>query len=78
MRYAKNDPLQPTRHHIEPRSRKTKGIEGVCKVARYLHELYHHLFGNMKPFEIINWLNKTFWNDEYVFTLTKRKRNEKL
>jgi hypothetical protein len=68
----KNDPLQLTRHHIDPRSRQRKGIIGVSIVPRYLHEVYHQLFGNMRPSEIIEWLNKTFWNDMFQITITKR------
>lgn len=68
----KNDPDQITKHHIIPRSRSRKGIEGVCKVPRLMHELYHHLFGNMKPDEILVWLNQTFWNDTFEITIKKR------
>lgn len=70
---TKNSPYQETRHHIVPQSRtKGKGIEGVSKVVRYLHELYHHLFGNMMPDEILEWLNQTFWNSGYEITIRKK------
>ena len=67
-----NDPNQLTRHHIIPRSRSYKGIKGICIVPRLMHELYHHLFGNMKPDEIINHLNEHFWNGNYIITITKK------
>lgn len=62
----KNDPNQPTKHHIDPRSRNQKGIVGVCYVPRKMHELYHQLFGNMKPEEIVEYLNKNFWNSNFI------------
>lgn len=72
---ARNDPEQVTRHHIIPSSRiQGKPITGICKVKRWLHELYHNLFGNMTPYEIGQWLNETFWNCEYEITI-RRKRN---
>ena len=72
MKKTNNDPNQLTKHHIIPRSRNHKGILGVCKVPRLLHELYHHLFGNMKPSEILEFLNKTFWNDMFEITIKKK------
>jgi len=66
---------QITKHHIIPKSRvKGKGILGICKVERMLHELYHYLFGNMTPDEIVVWLNKTFWNSEYIVTIERREK----
>lgn len=62
----KNKPEQLTNHHIVPRSRKKgKGMVGVCKVPRFQHELYHNLFGNMTPEEIVEFLNQTFWDNTY-------------
>jgi len=72
MKKQINSPDQVTKHHIIPKSRRHKGVEGVCKVPRLLHELYHHLFGNMTPHEILEWLNKTFWNDMFQITIRKR------
>lgn len=72
MKKDKNLPDQLTKHHIEPKSRKYIGIVGVCKVPRLLHELYHHLFGNMKPDEILEFLNRTFWNNMFEITIKKK------
>lgn len=70
----KNNPNQITKHHILPRSRKKgKGVIGVCKVKRFLHELYHNLFGNMYPWEILVFLNETFWNNEYEITIKRKE-----
>jgi len=72
MKKEKNLPDQLTRHHIEPSSRNYMGITGVCKVPRLLHELYHHLFGNMMPYEILEFLNRTFWNNMFEITIKKK------
>jgi len=64
---------QKTRHHIIPVSRiKGREIVGICKVPAKQHELYHHLFGNMCPGEIIMFLNETFWNELFEITITKK------
>ena len=68
----KNDPAQETTHHVIPTSRVNgKGILSVCKVPRLMHESYHSLFGNMKPSEIVEYLNNTFWNNTYTITIKK-------
>lgn len=67
----KNYPNQPTKHHIIPRSRQTKGIVGVCTVPRKMHELYHQLFGNMKPDEIVEYLNTNFWDNNFTIKIDK-------
>lgn len=67
-----------TRHHIEPRSRR-RGAEvtGVCIVPHKIHDLSHQLFGNMKPKEIIVWLNSTLWGDIYEITIKRKKHPQK-
>ena len=60
-----------TKHHIVPTSRLAgKPILNVCKVPSKQHELYHHLFGNMLPEEILEYLNKEFWNSNYEITIS--------
>jgi hypothetical protein len=62
-----------TRHHILPRSRqKGKPKQGICKVKKLKHELYHHLFGNMYPWEILEFLNKEFWNNMYNIKIKEK------
>jgi len=47
-----------TIHHIVPTSRlQGKGVLNVCKVPAKQHDLYHRLYGNMTPFEIIEFMN---------------------
>ena len=68
-----------TRHHIIPTSRrKGKGILGVCKVPEKQHSLYHNLFGNQIPEEIVVFLNKTFWDNNYDITIYRKMVNRGL
>jgi len=70
MKKKKSNSL--TTHHVIPTSRlKGKGILSVCKVPILMHQLYHSLFGNMTPEEILQHLNVSFWNDEYEITINK-------
>lgn len=63
-----------TKHHIIPQSRlEGKGVLNVCKVAEKQHNLYHSLFGNMTPKEIVRFLNKTFWADIYQIDITQNR-----
>ncbi len=45
----------------------------ICKVSKKKHELYHQLFGNMLPEEILNFLNTKFWKNTFV--LEEKKIN---
>lgn len=59
-----------TRHHIIPQSRGGKNTpQNICKVKHKFHDLYHRLFGNMTPEEIIEYLNYHFWNNNYQITI---------
>ena len=61
--------IKRNNHHVIPRSRvQGKPVMGVCEVPAKAHDLYHQLFGNMKPGEIVNHLNKTFWGDRYLIS----------
>jgi hypothetical protein len=63
-----------TRHHIYPQSRvRGMGVVGVCMVEQKLHELYHHLFGNMTPEEIVNFLNETYWKNKFNVSIQLKK-----
>ncbi|MEI6580831.1 MAG: hypothetical protein WCO07_01520 [bacterium] len=71
---TRNNPYQKTRHHIRPKSRmKGKGVEGVSKLPRRIHELWHMLFGNQLPEETIEFISKVIWNDEYEITIKRRR-----
>jgi len=59
-----------SRHHIVPQSRKKQLEHNVSKVNMRLHEVYHTLFENRTPEEIIQFLNSYFWNNHYKITIT--------
>jgi hypothetical protein len=66
--------MKKSKHHIYPVSRtKGKGILGVCAVEQKQHELYHNLFGNMTPEEIVDFLNETFWNNKFNVSVELKK-----
>jgi len=55
---------KPTKHHIIPTSRggrETRRVENTCIVPDRQHKLYHHLFANRTPDEIIDYLVEDFW-----------------
>lgn len=65
----KNQAQQKTDHHIIPRSRGgDSSRKNICRVSRKEHELYHQIFSNKTPQEIIDYLVNTFWNGdrEYI------------
>lgn len=51
-----------TKHHVIPSSRGGKDTpQNIAMVNGKQHELYHQLFGNMTPDEILVWLKTYFW-----------------
>ena len=59
-----------TRHHVIPRSRKgDSSYRNIAKVPHKEHDLYHQLFANKTPDEIVAYLNRTFWNNNYLIKL---------
>lgn len=57
-----------SRHHIFPRSRIEEmrikdgnGQWNVIEIDAHKHNLYHQLFENMTPLEIIDYLMESFW-----------------
>jgi hypothetical protein len=56
------------KHHILPQSRipeLTKEEKNVILVDVNLHRLYHLLFANMTPSEVMAFLNATFWGNSF-------------
>ncbi len=43
----------------------------ICKVSKKKHELYHQLFGNMIPEEVLWFLNHKFWNNKFSLEINK-------
>jgi len=57
-----------TRHHIIPRSKGGNDeLRNISWVKQKTHNHYHNLFSNMTPVEILRYLFKTFWNNDYTF-----------
>ena len=55
---------RPSRHHVIPRSRGGNfSKENIVIIPRVDHELYHKLFGNMTPDEIIEHLKTKYWGE---------------
>lgn len=55
------------KHHVVPQSRarefniNVNDRSNIARVDPRLHAIYHQLFANMTPREIIYFLAKTFW-----------------
>ncbi len=59
-----------TRHHIIPKSRGgSSDFHNIAKVRQREHDLYHQLFANKTPPEIIAYLNSDFWNNNYLIQM---------
>ncbi len=59
-----------TKHHIIPRSRGgDSSIKNIAKIPHKEHDLYHQLFANKTPDEIVAYLNNEFWNNNYLIQL---------
>lgn len=53
---------QKSSHHITPRSRKGKTTKAnLATLTRRDHQVYHALFDNKTPAEIIEYLVDYFW-----------------
>jgi len=69
-----------SKHHIVPTSRGGNGnSENVVKINERLHELYHNLFLNRTPEEIIEFLVDYFWGGDegFVFNFLEEKERSK-
>jgi hypothetical protein len=60
-----------TRHHIIPRSQcRGKDIpNNIVMVSHKEHDLYHQLFQNRVPEEILHYLVTVFWNGNTTFLI---------
>jgi hypothetical protein len=67
---GKGSPLKKVKrfdhHHIVPSSRGgSYDPENLAKVEKRRHAVYHMLFVNRTPNEIITWLVEYFWNGQW-------------
>ena len=52
-----------TKHHIIPKCRGGSQLEdNISHIPKKTHDLYHHLFADRTPVEIIDYLVTDFWN----------------
>lgn len=64
------------KHHIIPSSRGGRGGANLARVNKHKHAIYHMLFCNMTPDEIIVYLVEKFWNNQWEWiekALERRK-----
>lgn len=67
------------KHHIIPISRGgRKNLENTVEVLTKEHRLYHQLFSNKKPREIIQYLVEEFWDYNWRYVRDSYKRYRKL
>ena len=54
------------KHHVIPRSRGgSDDLSNIVEIEARQHELYHQLFSNKTPAEILQYLNTDFWGSLY-------------
>ena len=57
-----------TQHHIIPVSRRGRDDKkNVVMIPRKFHDLYHRIFENLTPVEIIFFLVERFWNGQWEY-----------
>ena len=58
---------QLEKHHIIPISKGGRDVEdNIAYVRKIDHRLYHVLFGNRTPEEIVLYLNSYFWRPKDI------------
>ena len=50
---------------------RLNGVIAVVDIGK--HVIYHKLFRNMTPSEIVDWLNKKYWGNKYEINIRERK-----
>lgn len=75
MKNRKNKNYQ-SGHHIIPKSRGGGGLENIAGLTLKDHRLYHSMFSNLTPPEIIKYLVNHYWNGQ-VYHVEEFYRNYK-
>jgi len=71
--------LNYEKHHIIPLSRGgRKNLENTVEVLTKDHRLYHNLFGNKTPKEIIYFLVEDFWDYNWRYVRDSYSKYRKL
>ena len=72
------DKRKQDNHHIIPLSRLSKGgrkrKDNTIRVDKHRHVIYHELFSNLLPGEIIEQLNSEFFGGQYNITIERREK----
>ena len=57
-----------SKHHIIPTSRGgDSSIDNIVEIETKIHNIYHQLFINKKPDEIIEYLTNVFWKGKWEY-----------
>ena len=69
-----NKRRQQDNHHIVPRSRLKRGQKSdTVVVDKYRHALYHILFQNQLPEEVVEQLNSEFFGGKYEINIRRKE-----
>jgi hypothetical protein len=56
---------KPSNHHVVPRSKRGKTLpDNLATIEKGKHLLYHELFENRTPVEILEYLVNYFWRSQ--------------
>lgn len=65
-----------SRHHVEPSSRGgSNALENIAVIDGRKHQIYHDLFENMMPDEIIEHLVTNYWNGQWKYVDKAHRRH---
>lgn len=67
----KNKNFRDEDHHILPRSRGGQNNGNIKRVRRDYHQAYHHLFENLTPSEIHQYLDEVWFKTKDFITPAK-------
>ena len=74
---AKMKEENKTNHHIKPTSRDNDNSEkNTIYIDADKHDIYHRLFSNLLPDEIIHYLVDYFWGGQEKWLITAIKQRE--
>ncbi|MFH1780449.1 MAG: hypothetical protein ABH841_00345 [Candidatus Nealsonbacteria bacterium] len=51
---------------------KSQLVHRTVSVSIIDHNYYHHLFSNLVPVEIVDWLNERYWDGQYQTIIDER------
>jgi len=73
---GKNKKKHGSRHHVIPSSRGGSSDPfNIVHIGKKIHQIYHWLFSNLLPEEIVSFLNEKFWGGKYSIFICKNGIN---